>query len=298
MRLHRFVAAFMLFWFGGVSVGLVSFSVAALRGQMVPLQALLIPLGMLLFGILLTTCSFWWEAKKAKPFLIELFKGIEQQPAINSRGVENRNSKIAVFGRNILAILLCVVAVIFVNVSIRYGTDYIYSRFRATGLTPNLPYVGERVGKAALVDVYLMPFEGFPDATAGQIANILSKELNINIKTTPGVAIPPGKFDEKRKQYIGELMGDPIAQIIVRMDGTSSKTAYIGLLNADMYPSDSNWNYMFSKHFARRISVVAAGRLIPSGFISREEAAKLYGTRLLKLVKRAIGQQYFDMPRS
>lgn len=80
MRLHRFVAAFMLFWLGGVSLALVSFFIATMRGKMAPLPALLIPLGMLLFGILLTSCSFWWEAKRTKPFLIELFKGIERQP--------------------------------------------------------------------------------------------------------------------------------------------------------------------------------------------------------------------------
>jgi hypothetical protein len=25
--------------------------------------------------------SFWWEAKKTKPFLVEILKGTEQQPA-------------------------------------------------------------------------------------------------------------------------------------------------------------------------------------------------------------------------
>ena len=80
MRLHRFVAAFMLFWLGGVSVGLVTFSLAAMRGKMKPLPGLLIPLGMLLFGIVMTSGSFWWEAKKTKPFLVEILKGAERQP--------------------------------------------------------------------------------------------------------------------------------------------------------------------------------------------------------------------------
>jgi hypothetical protein len=87
MRLHRFVAAFMLFWLGGVSVGLVSFSLAVMRGKMEPLPNILLPLGMLLFGILLTSCSFWWEAKRTKPFLIDLFKGIERQPTSGDSGL-------------------------------------------------------------------------------------------------------------------------------------------------------------------------------------------------------------------
>ncbi len=76
MRLHRFVAAFMLFWLGGVSVGVVTFLIAAIRGKMEPIPALLIPMGMLLFGIVLTSGSFWWEAKKTKPALVEILNHI------------------------------------------------------------------------------------------------------------------------------------------------------------------------------------------------------------------------------
>jgi len=80
MRLHRFVAVFMLFWLGGVSTGVVTFLIAAMRGEMEPIPALLAPLGMLLFGIALTSISFWWEAKKTKPALVEFFKGAEREP--------------------------------------------------------------------------------------------------------------------------------------------------------------------------------------------------------------------------
>jgi len=80
MRLHRFVAVFMLFWLSGVSVGVVTFLIAAMRGKMEPTPALLVPLGMLLFGIALTSGSFWWEAKKTNLALIEFLKGTERQP--------------------------------------------------------------------------------------------------------------------------------------------------------------------------------------------------------------------------
>ncbi len=75
MRLHRLVAAFMLFWLGGVSIGLVSFFVAAMKGRVEPLPTFLVPLGMLLFGIAMTSGAFWWEVRKTKPALMELFKG-------------------------------------------------------------------------------------------------------------------------------------------------------------------------------------------------------------------------------
>lgn len=200
--------------------------------------------------------------------------------------------------RTALVTALSVLVPIAAFVGIRYGADYVYSRLRAGGLTPELPYAEEQVGRPVPVDVYLLPFEGFPDSVAGQIANVLAKELGLRIKTTPAVAIGPGRFDERRKQYVAELMGDPIARAVAQMDPPTRKRAYVGLLNADMYPQGANWNYTFAMHFEGRISVVAAGRLVPYGVLDRKEAARVYGVRLLKLVKRAIGQQYFDMPRS
>jgi len=73
LRLHRFVGIFMLSWLGGVSIGIFAFLGAALKGNMAPLPALLVPSGMLLFGIGLTSGGFWWEARKTKPVIIELF---------------------------------------------------------------------------------------------------------------------------------------------------------------------------------------------------------------------------------
>jgi hypothetical protein len=73
MRLHRYVGIFMLLWLGGVSIGLVTFLLAVLNGKTEPLPTLLVPLGMLLFGIVMTSGCFWWEARKTKPVIMEMF---------------------------------------------------------------------------------------------------------------------------------------------------------------------------------------------------------------------------------
>jgi hypothetical protein len=73
MRLHRFVGIFMLVWLSGVIIGVVTFLAAALSWKMAPLPALQVPLGMLVFGIALTSGGFWWEAKKTKPIIIKIF---------------------------------------------------------------------------------------------------------------------------------------------------------------------------------------------------------------------------------
>ena len=63
----------MFIWLSGVSIGVLTFLAAALSGKMTPLPALLVPLGMLVFGIALTSGGFWWEAKKTKPIIVRMF---------------------------------------------------------------------------------------------------------------------------------------------------------------------------------------------------------------------------------
>ena len=55
---------------------------------------------------------------------------------------------------------------------------------------------------------------------------------------------------------------------------------------------------MFAMHWGNGISVVANARMIPSGFMPEAQARKLYGERLLKMIKRAIGMQYYGYKRS
>jgi hypothetical protein len=190
------------------------------------------------------------------------------------------------------------IAGIFAIVLYKYGGDLIYSTLRDTGLTPDIPYSDQRYGKHSKVDVYFMPFDGFSESIANQIANRLSKDLNINIKIFLALPLDSVEYNDYRNQYVAESLGNPIASAINTMHKRDNKTAYIGLLNDDMYPSDERFNYLFSIHFEGNISVIATNRLIPIGLIDKEKAQKLYGERLLKIVKRTIGQQFLGKKRS
>ena len=77
MGLHPFTAAFMSFWFGGVGIGILAVLVSLSRAQTEWDPMLLIPFGMLLLGWVLVSGGFWFEANKAKPILLEMFKGRE-----------------------------------------------------------------------------------------------------------------------------------------------------------------------------------------------------------------------------
>lgn len=87
MTLHPAVMVFIFIWFGGViTIGIIPM-LGMLKDGFPP--DLLFPIGMLLFGWLLTQFSFVFEARKAKKILSQLFS-IEQNtkqssPAFNAQ---------------------------------------------------------------------------------------------------------------------------------------------------------------------------------------------------------------------
>jgi hypothetical protein len=68
MRLHLFVMCFMFVWFSGVGIGCITLF-AKVDEFSLPM---LIPFGMLIFGVALVSGGFWFEASKQKRRLIEL----------------------------------------------------------------------------------------------------------------------------------------------------------------------------------------------------------------------------------
>jgi len=68
MRLHLLVMFFMFVWFSGVSIGCITV-LAKVDEFSLPM---LIPFGMLIFGVALVSGGFWFEASKQKRRLIEL----------------------------------------------------------------------------------------------------------------------------------------------------------------------------------------------------------------------------------
>ncbi len=93
MRLHRFVMAFMCFWFGGVSIGMLTAIMGLLSGKTHSSLILLIPFGMLVFGWALVSGGFWFEAKKQKRLLIEMFKKRETGESGADQPTTGLNSK-------------------------------------------------------------------------------------------------------------------------------------------------------------------------------------------------------------
>jgi len=81
MGLHPLVTAFMCVWFGGVGLGMIGVIAGLLSGQAPASLMLLIPFAMLAFGCALVWVCFWFEAKKQKTMLLEMFSPCRIPPA-------------------------------------------------------------------------------------------------------------------------------------------------------------------------------------------------------------------------
>lgn len=75
MQLHPVVMVFMIIWLSGVLFAAIAFIPAAVSDR-ANLGLALIPLGMLLFGVILTLGAFTFEAKKAERLLLDIFDGV------------------------------------------------------------------------------------------------------------------------------------------------------------------------------------------------------------------------------
>jgi hypothetical protein len=76
MALNQLVAIFMILWLSVVGIAAVVIGIGALRSR--PTPASLIPVGMFVFGILLTILPFKYESAQSKRFLRELLEGTEE----------------------------------------------------------------------------------------------------------------------------------------------------------------------------------------------------------------------------
>ncbi|MBN1359761.1 MAG: hypothetical protein JW993_04175 [Sedimentisphaerales bacterium] len=77
MSLHPFVGGFMYVWFGGIGLGFVVTMFGLFSGRVAAFPIVLIPSAMLVFGWALASGCFWFEARRQKPVLIQMFRAWE-----------------------------------------------------------------------------------------------------------------------------------------------------------------------------------------------------------------------------
>ena len=75
MRLMVIIGLFSAFWLGAVALVAVGFLIKASWQRIEAAPMILMPIGMLAFGLALTNGGFWFEANKQKRMLIDIFGG-------------------------------------------------------------------------------------------------------------------------------------------------------------------------------------------------------------------------------
>ena len=181
----------------------------------------------------------------------------------------------------------------------RYYIDFIYEKMRGGGLTPALPFVHTNAdGVPAHTDVYIIPLEGLHVDVAASLAKFLSGYFNINVRETAMMPLPREAYDTSRKQYLGNMLYEPIKEYLPNIPSKTTNTIFIAILAGDMYPYGSSWNYTLQLGFDNNISIVATDRLVPYGITDQNQAQAIYGQRLCKMLVRVILERYYGQARS
>ena len=150
----------------------------------------------------------------------------------------------------------------------------------------------------APVDVWLVPLDGFPHPMVTSLARRLSSELHINVRASTHAGTNQQMYGARASgQMISEQVLRELSPVISRLFDTTPKTTFIVLTSVDLNGADGTTRFVFSTHFTGRKSVVSAARL-SDAFFGRAERPTITEERLYKIVKKSIGLQYYELPRS
>lgn len=146
------------------------------------------------------------------------------------------------------------------------------------------------------VAVWLVPLEGFPYAPVTALERRLSAELRLNVRATTHAGTNPQMYGANG-QMLSEHVVRETAPALARLYDVTPKTVYIILTAADLNGADATTRFVFSMHFTQKISVASVARL-SDAFYGRPDRPQVTAERLYKVVKKSIGQQYYELPRS
>jgi predicted Zn-dependent protease len=147
-----------------------------------------------------------------------------------------------------------------------------------------------------VVDVWLMPIDGFPPDYAREMEQTFSAELGLNIRTTVHAGRTQQMFGPSQ-QMISERVRDELRVPLHRLYDVGPKTVIIVLTPDDLNNADSGLRFTFATHLSpEHLSIVSIARLSDS-FYGGIDAPAVTKRRLYKMVKKAIGLQYYGYSR-
>ena len=150
--------------------------------------------------------------------------------------------------------------------------------------------------QAGPVDVYILPLDDFPIATARAFARRLSQELSLNVR-----AAAPVETAKLAPTSSGQFAAEDIMTTVIPTTDTlpdrHAKTIYLLYTRRDINDREAKSRYLFAhSNIDRRMSVISTHRMYwdyrwvtPSADLN---------SRLWKMSKRAVGEHYYGLPRT
>jgi predicted Zn-dependent protease len=148
------------------------------------------------------------------------------------------------------------------------------------------------------IPVYLVPLSDFPEDLASALAKSMSQDLALRVKAALRLPPLPITTLPGSNQLIAEDILVQGFNASARLPDTTSKTYRLFLTTKDINSRSGNFRFQFAFHDpALHCSIVSLARLVEY-IDERPVLTNLSLSRLLKLTKRAIGENYLGWHRS
>lgn len=146
--------------------------------------------------------------------------------------------------------------------------------------------------------VYLIPLDDFSTDFTVWLSRVLSDELKICVKSSlvmgSGSLVPFAGTN----QYPAEDIVTAASDVVARLNENDPKTCYVIITNKDINERSRNFRFVFAWHETpKKVSVVSAARMV-FGSQGMPASNEIIFSRIYKMTKRAIGEQYFGLARS
>lgn len=147
-------------------------------------------------------------------------------------------------------------------------------------------------------DVYLVPVGNFPYEFTDQLARKLTEQLKIHVRASLPMGIGDIRSLPKNSQLAAQDLIARAHKVGLRLHNTSKKLVVIALTTRDINDRSQALHFLFaSNDLTSHTSVISVARMFGSTAKAEGTPAQV-GLRIYKMVKRAIGEQYFGLPRS
>ncbi|CAH1904195.1 exported hypothetical protein [Candidatus Nitrotoga sp. HW29] len=148
------------------------------------------------------------------------------------------------------------------------------------------------------VAVYRLPLDDFSYDYASQLARKLSEDLKIKVRAS----LPMGTSDlspfSGGTQYPAEDIIESAYKVGMRLSDRAERSALIALTGRDINDRSRQLRFLFAQHDkSKHTSVVSAARM-KYGISTEPATANIIFLRIYKMIKRTIGDQYLELPRS